>query len=132
MFPASGTGKFYQKSAKIIRFSRHGCTNRPFFHIVVTERRRDVNMPVIEQLGSFDPIPNQNNEKLVSLNYERIRHWIGNGAHVSTPVEQLFGLAGFFPVHPTTYQQAWRKRKLIKEEEKTQQVEEKPQDEKIS
>lgn len=48
-------------------------------------------MPVIEQLGSFDPIPNQNNEKLVSLNYERIRHWIGNGAHVSTPVEQLFG-----------------------------------------
>lgn len=35
--PASGTGKFYKLSAKIIRFARHGCTNRPFFHIVVTE-----------------------------------------------------------------------------------------------
>ncbi|XP_017768776.1 PREDICTED: probable 28S ribosomal protein S16, mitochondrial, partial [Nicrophorus vespilloides] len=68
--PASGTGQFYAKSAKIIRFVRYGCTNRPFFHIVVTEVKRGQHMPVIEQLGAFDPIPNQNNEKLVSLNLE--------------------------------------------------------------
>lgn len=35
--PASGIGKFYARSAKTIRFARHGCTNRPFFHIVVME-----------------------------------------------------------------------------------------------
>lgn len=35
--PASGIGRFYARSAKTIRFARHGCTNRPFFHIVVME-----------------------------------------------------------------------------------------------
>lgn len=37
--PASGIGKFYRHSAKTIRFARHGCTNREFFHIVVMEVR---------------------------------------------------------------------------------------------
>lgn len=35
--PASGTGRYWAKSAKIIRFARQGCTNRPFFQIVVME-----------------------------------------------------------------------------------------------
>lgn len=37
LVPSSGTGEFFKRSAKIIRFARFGCTNRPFFHIVVTE-----------------------------------------------------------------------------------------------
>lgn len=37
MSPASGIGKFYKKSAKIIRFAKYGCANRPFYHIVVME-----------------------------------------------------------------------------------------------
>lgn len=36
-FPASGTGAYMRFTPKIIRFQRHGCTNRPFFHIVVME-----------------------------------------------------------------------------------------------
>lgn len=35
--PASGTGVSFYRSAKIIRFCQQGCTNRPFYHIVVTE-----------------------------------------------------------------------------------------------
>lgn len=38
--PASGIGRFYKKSAKIIRFVRLGCTNRPFYHIVVMEVKK--------------------------------------------------------------------------------------------
>lgn len=34
---ASGHGRFWRKSAKIIRFARQGCTNRPFYQIVVME-----------------------------------------------------------------------------------------------
>lgn len=37
LFPSSGTGQFAANSAKIIRFVRKGCTNRPFYHIVVAE-----------------------------------------------------------------------------------------------
>lgn len=36
-FPASGGGAYMRYTPKIIRFARHGCTNRPFFHIVVME-----------------------------------------------------------------------------------------------
>lgn len=48
-------------------------------------------MPVIEQVGTYDPLPNEKNEKLVTFNFERVRHWIGSGAHVSTPVAELLG-----------------------------------------
>ncbi|XP_044740400.1 probable 28S ribosomal protein S16, mitochondrial [Chrysoperla carnea] len=116
LVPSSGTGEFFKRSAKIIRFARFGCTNRPFFHIVVTERRRDQHQPVIEQVGTYDPLVNQYNEKLVSLNFERIRHWIGQGAHISPPVAELLGLSGFYPIHPRTYMTAWRNRKQKKAE----------------
>nr|CAH7762230.1 unnamed protein product [Callosobruchus chinensis] len=118
LHPGSGTGVFVRNSEKVIRLLRQGCTNRPFFHIVVVEaslKRKNQHRPVIEQVGTFDPLPNEHNEKLTSLNYERIRHWIGNGADVSKPVQQLLGLAGFFPIHPTSYMNAWRNRRATKE-----------------
>lgn len=37
-------------------------------------------------------MPNERNEKLISFNFERIRYWIGNGAHVSTPIAELLGI----------------------------------------
>lgn len=36
-------------------------------------------------------MPNMNNEKLVALNLERIKYWLGHGAHVTPPVAELFG-----------------------------------------
>uniref|UniRef100_U5EKM8 Small ribosomal subunit protein bS16m n=1 Tax=Corethrella appendiculata TaxID=1370023 RepID=U5EKM8_9DIPT len=123
LVPASGIGKFYRHSAKTIRFARHGCANRPFFHIVVMERRKNQHQPVIEQVGTYDPYPNQYNEKLVSFNFERIRFWLGRGAHLSTPVAELLGLSGFLPLHPRSYLLAWRHR--IAEEKQLQESEEK-------
>ncbi|KAJ2945000.1 hypothetical protein O0L34_g1897 [Tuta absoluta] len=113
--PASGTGRYFAKAAKSIRLIRHGCTNRPFFHISVTHRKRLNQQPVIEQLGSYDPMPNVSNEKLVALNLERIKYWLGKGAHVSPPVAELLGLSGFFPIHPRTYMTAWRNRTIEQE-----------------
>lgn len=55
------------------------------------QRRTQQHEPVIEQLGSYDPLVNEHNERLVALNFERIRHWIGNGADVTLPVLQLLG-----------------------------------------
>ena len=42
-------------------------------------------------MGSFDPFPNENNEKLVALNLERIQHYLAGGIRVSKPVAQLLG-----------------------------------------
>lgn len=46
---------------------------------------------VIEQLGTYDPLINQHNERLVALNFERIRYWVGRGANTSQPVTELLG-----------------------------------------
>ncbi|XP_050299601.1 probable 28S ribosomal protein S16, mitochondrial [Anthonomus grandis grandis] len=118
--PASGTGVYSYCSPKVIRLLRKGCTNRPFYHIVVAVNRAHQSRPVIEQVGTYDPMVNQYNEKLVALNYERIRFWIGNGTEVSRPVAQLLGLSGFYPIHPTSYMTAWRNREKMEKEVKQQ------------
>uniref|UniRef100_A0A1B0CI82 Small ribosomal subunit protein bS16m n=1 Tax=Lutzomyia longipalpis TaxID=7200 RepID=A0A1B0CI82_LUTLO len=128
MHLASGTGKFFQRSAKTIRLARYGCANRPFFHIVVMERRKNQHQPPIEQVGTYDPIPNQFNQQLISLNVERIRHWIGSGAHVSEPVAELLGLSGLTPIHPRSYITAWRNRKALEEAAAAKKAEESPKE----
>ncbi|XP_032690735.1 probable 28S ribosomal protein S16, mitochondrial [Odontomachus brunneus] len=114
LHPSSGTG-IAARFKTSIRFVRYGCANRPFYHLIVMHLKEHQRRPPIEQLGSYDPIPNKYNEKLVSFNFERIQHWLAKGSHVSTPVAELLGLAGFFPVHPRTYMTAWRNRKAAKE-----------------
>merc|ERR1712071_507231 len=115
---ASLTGRL-TKLNKVIRLNRRGCTNRPFYHIVVQKRKDTQDGNVIEQLGSYDPMPNENNEKLVALNFERIQYWIGQGATVSQPVGQLLGLSGFLPIHPMTVMESWKNRPRYREKEKS-------------
>jgi len=105
---------------------RQGCTNRPFFHIVVTERRKGQHEPVIEQVGTYDDMPNKFNQKMVSLNYERIRHWLGSGAHMSRPVAELLGISGLLPVYPKTYMMAWRNRKAQRDKAAQQESNDTP------
>ncbi|KAL2090800.1 hypothetical protein ACEWY4_013063 [Coilia grayii] len=88
-----------------------GAANRPFYRIVAAYNKRARDSKYIEQLGSYDPLPNIHNEKLVALNYDRIKYWIGCGAHPTKPVAKLLGLAGFFPLHPMTVTEAERRRK---------------------
>lgn len=68
-------------------------------------------------MGTYDPLANEHNQRLVSFNFERVRHWLGKGAHMSTPVAELLGLSGLLPIHPRTYMTAWRNRKTIAEAE---------------
>uniref|UniRef100_A0A914HP39 Small ribosomal subunit protein bS16m n=1 Tax=Globodera rostochiensis TaxID=31243 RepID=A0A914HP39_GLORO len=87
-----------------------GCANRPAYHINVFPdkalgRRWEGN--VIENLGSFDPLPNDRNEKLVAMNIERLKYWLGvRNAHVSPSALELLGLSGLLPVHPRTFLRA--------------------------
>lgn len=78
-------------SYKVMRFALHGCTNRPFFHIVLTRSTKPRDAPPIEQLGSFDPMPNIHNEKVVSLDIERIKFHLAKGVQMSKPLEKLLG-----------------------------------------
>ncbi|XP_056409595.1 28S ribosomal protein S16, mitochondrial isoform X2 [Hyla sarda] len=88
-----------------------GCTNRPFYRIVAAHNKRARDGKHLDKLGTYDPLPNVYNEKLVSLNLDRIKYWIACGAHVTKPVAKILGLAGFFPLHPMTITDAERLRK---------------------
>lgn len=52
---------------------------------------------------------------MVSMNTERIRHWIGMGAHISRPVAEILGLGGLLPIYPRVYMNAWRRRENQKQ-----------------
>ncbi|XP_072888117.1 small ribosomal subunit protein bS16m [Hemitrygon akajei] len=94
--------KYYHRGFVCIRLALGGCTNRPFYKIVAAHNKRARDGKYLEQLGSYDPMPNVFNEKLVSLNLDRIKYWLGCGAQMTKPVAKLLGLSGFFPLHPMT------------------------------
>uniref|UniRef100_A0AAY4CXK7 Small ribosomal subunit protein bS16m n=1 Tax=Denticeps clupeoides TaxID=299321 RepID=A0AAY4CXK7_9TELE len=102
--------KKYHGGHVVIRLTLGGATNRPFYRIVAAYNKRGRDSKYIEQLGSYDPLPNIQNEKLVAFNFDRIKYWIGCGAHPTKPVAKLLGLAGFFPIHPMTITEAERMR----------------------
>ncbi|KAI1301355.1 putative 28S ribosomal protein S16, mitochondrial [Halotydeus destructor] len=93
-----------------IRIVRMGCVNRPFYQIGVMPFGRRIGLPADEVIGSFDPMANERNEKLFSMDLDRLAYWIGEGAHISDSVSKLLGQAGFLPIHHRLYQTAWRTR----------------------
>ena len=71
-----------------IRLSRHGAKKRPFYHIVVTDRRNKRNGRFIERLGFYNPIAT-GGEQLLKLSLDRVDYWLGQGAQPSERVRQL-------------------------------------------
>ncbi|KAK8727429.1 hypothetical protein OTU49_009550 [Cherax quadricarinatus] len=127
-FPAAGGARVPLRTAKCIRFARHGCANRPFYHIVVMDKKSPRQGHVIEQLGTWDPLVNAHGEKLCSINLERTTYWISKGALISEGCSMLLGLAGLLPIHPRVYLLAWRNRRAaaaqkVQEKEDAAQVE---------
>lgn len=43
-------------------------------------------------MGTFDPFPNQRNEKLVGLHVDRIKYWMARDVVVSVSVLELLGV----------------------------------------
>jgi small subunit ribosomal protein S16 len=71
-----------------IRLSRAGAKKRPFYHIVVTDRRTRRDGRYIEKLGFFDPIAGDEETK-IKLDVARADYWLGQGAQVSERVSKL-------------------------------------------
>ena len=72
----------------VIRLSRGGSKGRPFFNIVVADKRVRRDGRFIERLGFYNPVAKEGEEKLrVAL--DRLTHWRGVGAQASPTVERL-------------------------------------------
>lgn len=72
----------------VIRLARAGAKKRPFYNIVVADQRYKRDGRFIERIGFFNPVA-QGKEELLRLKRERVAHWVGQGAQLSTRVATL-------------------------------------------
>lgn len=77
----------------VIRLSRGGATKRPFFNVVVADKRRSRDGKFIERIGFYDPKAPEGHETL-RIQMERINHWQGRGAILSDTVVRLIRQLG--------------------------------------
>ncbi len=80
-----------------IRLSRAGAKKRPFYRIVVADTRSPRDGRFIERLGTYNPMLPKDARR-VTLEEDRIRHWIGVGAKPSDRVARFLGQADIIPM----------------------------------
>jgi small subunit ribosomal protein S16 len=66
-----------------------GRKHRPYFRIVAIDSRQPRDGRVIEELGSYDPMI-KNTDERVKLDAARCKYWMGVGAKPSENVAILF------------------------------------------
>ena len=72
----------------VIGLSRGGSKHRPFFNIVVADKRVRRDGRFIERIGFYNPLARGGEEPL-RIEQDRLTHWLGVGAQASDTVERL-------------------------------------------
>ena len=72
----------------VIRLSRGGSKARPFFNIVVADKRLRRDGRFIERIGFYNPIA-RGQEESIRIAQDRLTHWRSVGAQASPTVERL-------------------------------------------
>jgi len=72
----------------VIRLSRGGAKARPFFNIVVADKRTRRDGRFIERIGFYNPIATANEES-IRIAQDRMTYWKSVGAQASPTVERL-------------------------------------------
>lgn len=72
--------------ATAIRLYRMGKKDKPYYRIVVVNKRYKANGKYIEEIGKYHPLKNP---ALIDINQERFDYWINNGAIVSEGLSKV-------------------------------------------
>jgi len=72
----------------IIRLTRRGGKNQPFYHVVVTDSRKRQGGAALEQIGYFNPVARGKDIEL-QLDLSRVDYWQQQGAKQSERVRAL-------------------------------------------
>jgi small subunit ribosomal protein S16 len=72
----------------VIRLQRRGSKSRPFYHIVVADKRARRDGRFVESIGFYNPIAPAGVEKL-RIATDRLTYWTGTGALPSDSVARL-------------------------------------------
>jgi len=69
-----------------MRLARIGSKKRPYYRIVVIDKRRARNGRFLEVLGQYNPIANP---AQIEINSERAQYWLARGAAPSETVQSI-------------------------------------------
>ena len=72
--------------AVAIRLTRQGSKDRPYYKIVVTDKRSRRDGRFIEQIGTYDPMKEGDNYE---INLEKAEAWLAKGAQPSDTVSSI-------------------------------------------
>jgi small subunit ribosomal protein S16 len=70
----------------IVRLARRGTKQRPFYHIVATDKANSRDGRFIEQLGTYDP---HKPDVDALIQFDRLDYWVGVGAQLSERVSHI-------------------------------------------
>ena len=69
-----------------MRLTRIGSKKRPYYRIVVIEKRKARNGRFLEVLGQYNPLANPAH---IDVNSERAQYWLSKGAEPSETVRSI-------------------------------------------
>ncbi|NIA23262.1 MAG: 30S ribosomal protein S16 [Proteobacteria bacterium] len=72
-----------------IHLRREGRIHKPFYRIVVSDKRSPRDGRFIEQLGYYNPL----NKAEFEIDLEKVDEWIGKGAKPTNTVSKLMKIA---------------------------------------
>ena len=107
-----------------IRLSRGGAKKRPFYRIVVADKRSPRDGRFIERLGHYNPMLPHDHAERVMLKEERIKHWVGVGAQPTDRVARILAAAGLGEA-PVVREQTKKDKPRAKAQERIREAEEK-------
>ena len=69
-----------------IRLARIGKKKKPFYRVVVMDKRKPRNGRTVEVVGTYDPLKKPAE---IKLDAERVKYWLGCGAQPSDTVRSF-------------------------------------------
>lgn len=81
-----------------IRLARGGTKKRPVYRVVIADSRYPRDGKFIEKVGYFNPLIPKSKPERISLDSERIKHWLKIGAQPTFRVARFLGEAKLAPV----------------------------------
>ena len=79
--------------AVTIRLTRAGSKKVPFYRVVAADRRSPRDGRFIEKLGTYNPLLPRDHAQRITLDKERIAHWLKVGAQPSDRVAKFLSQA---------------------------------------
>lgn len=77
-----------------IRLARGGRKKAPVYFIIAADSRSPRDGKFLEKLGNYAPLMSKDSSDRVTINAERVKYWLGNGAQPTERVAKLLKQAG--------------------------------------